>query len=408
MISGRYRLGWIASLWIAAVAARCHDQNSGSSEMLGLAPAEHGATLTLIDEGNVSAAMQGFFLGQFAVSPNGTTALIDDLSSSLTLLDSAGKVRSTTKLSALNLPNPTLIESFRFLDDHSLVFWIGGQRRAIVVDTATTATEFSLANLLPRGDYQMVGVDRNKAIYLTQPRQGTDTNQTIELISVDLLHDISPPVAISLPINGWPPRVSITVPGRLSISSPIPLYPGPRFSIGYDGSLYWTSGDQYEVHLRRPGHPDTVLIRRTVDPVAVSEDERKQFTDEQTARYRYTDSTWIWNGPPVPDHLPAIGELQVDDRGRVWATVPKPSTPLPEAEQYRRAEIDGYPTVRWKSQQAIELFDRDGTFLGRADIPPNAQVASMAVRGERLWLLLVDRQKRRVELHRFRVVLSPG
>ena len=216
------------------------------------------------------------------------------------------------------------------------------------------------------------------------------------------------------PIERWQgARLTAERPG-IRESRSIPFAPTTTWT--WSPLAYFVSANtgQYAITLHRTEGP--LRIERDLPPVPIESDERANHEESVTEGMRRLDPTWRWNGPPIPETKPFISGLRVGHDGRVWVSVAQPSVRLTDAEgaalapneewgegvaigttafTVRPGESPGdflrsRPTVepRWRAPVAYDVFDPDGTFLGRVAMPPRTTLSVM--RGDHVWAITRD------------------
>ncbi|HEX5581048.1 MAG TPA: 6-bladed beta-propeller [Gemmatimonadaceae bacterium] len=160
----------------------------------------------------------------------------------------------------------------------------------------------------------------------------------------------------------------------------------------YDPVGHWTwhphgymvaaFGARYGVELRRPGEPVLRIERAGQPTLPVPPGERSEL-DARFAEMR-RQGRFGRNAPPlrpVPAVKPAIRALATGADGRIWV---RPSMPSVESTE----PVDTTLSIadrprRWKERTAWDVFEPDGTFLGRITLPERAVIHAM--RGDTLW-----------------------
>lgn len=159
----------------------------------------------------------------------------------------------------------------------------------------------------------------------------------------------------------------------------------------YDPASLWTwhphgylvaaFGSRYAVELRRPGEPVLRIERANQPLISVAAAERAELTQMDVDRRRRSGQAGRGAERAVPGEKPFIRALAVGGDGRIWVR--------PYMESVEREEpvdtalpLSDRPR-RWTEAIAWDVFEPDGTFLGRIALPPRATV--MAMRGDLVW-----------------------
>jgi hypothetical protein len=215
------------------------------------------------------------------------------------------------------------------------------------------------------------------------------------------------------PLERWHgPRLTSERPDTWQSMS-VPFNPTTTWTWSPLGYFVSANTGLYAITLHRPtGGP--LRIERDLPPVPLESDERANHEERVTERMRRLDPTWRWNGPPIPETKPFIAQLEVGRDGRLWISVAQPSVRLTDAEIAAASQDEGWgegvaigsiamtvrpgeapfrprpPTVkpRWRAPVAYDVFDPDGTFLGRVAMPPRTNIVRM--RGDHVWAITRD------------------
>jgi hypothetical protein len=152
---------------------------------------------------------------------------------------------------------------------------------------------------------------------------------------------------------------------------------------------YWIQGvsTDYRFALKRPGSP--VIIERVAERVPVTSAEKAEDEYRLTMNMRQTEPGWRWNGPPIPDVKPAFGSILAGRDGRIWVQVPQPGVEGDDPD-YDPKDQRSTPN-RWKEPLAFDVFEEDGTYLGRVHPPEGFQLYPTPVfDGEYVWAVVED------------------
>lgn len=152
----------------------------------------------------------------------------------------------------------------------------------------------------------------------------------------------------------------------------LPLY---RFGMG----IVIPDLDRYAMHV--VGEDGGLLqVRRTQDPVESFDEERENWR-RYAEFYLARGFDEIRLLAELPPNKPFIRSLRIGARGRLWVTVfttaeRLPDEPVPDGQP---------PAIVWREPNVYDVFEPDGTLLGRLSLPRNEYVVDSS--GDDLWLL---------------------
>ena len=155
--------------------------------------------------------------------------------------------------------------------------------------------------------------------------------------------------------------------GAVAIYS-VPFAPSDVWTLSPSGAVIGGVSEDYSFEIR---HPDGRITRvvKDWDPVPVDPDEGEWFKRNATARMRRMFPEWIWNGSDVPSHKPAYSQLLADLSGRIWVRRPGSGYHVDtECHENPLVESDNEEPC-WREHTTWDVFDEEGRFLGKADVP---------------------------------------
>jgi len=115
------------------------------------------------------------------------------------------------------------------------------------------------------------------------------------------------------------------------------------------------------------------VVEKKWDKVQVQLDEARWYHDRSTAQFRGIMPGWAWNGPEVPRYKPAFVGLLPDRSGRIWVRRQGPGIHLEGCDEHPEDSSAFYRNPCWKETFFFDVFDMNGRFLGRVDMPDNLQ-----------------------------------
>jgi hypothetical protein len=167
----------------------------------------------------------------------------------------------------------------------------------------------------------------------------------------------------------------------------VPFAPDETSALHPDGWFIHGISDRYALTLLRPG--GYLRIEREASAVPVGPGEKSEAERQATRNMRSTDPNWRWNGPPIPDSKPYFEEIYAAADGRIWVLV--------ELEGVEQDDPDYDPTDpdsiedRWRARYAFDLFETDGTYVGRVPMPDDmSRFPQPVIRGDQVWAVTRD------------------
>jgi hypothetical protein len=141
----------------------------------------------------------------------------------------------------------------------------------------------------------------------------------------------------------------------------------------------------YAISVSMPGGP-VVRIERNASQVPLAPEERKNF--QEAADARRSNPMLRDNSPSrsVPGKKPFWRALYVDLDGRIWVELYNQGEPFEPTPPPARPGAPSVPPIRWRERRAYDVFQTDGTYLGRVTLPVRTSFAQ--AKGSRVWTLL--------------------
>lgn len=153
-----------------------------------------------------------------------------------------------------------------------------------------------------------------------------------------------------------------------------------------NGEFVAAHGGNYEIVVARNG-AKPLVIRRTMSPVMIDQEERDWEERHILWNMRQTDPRWTWQGPPLPTTKAPMRGMNVSRDGRIWVQVAVASDTIPAAE--RPVYTDSLrPVPRHQTASVYEVFAPTGEFLGRVALPQRARF--IEADGNTVWGIDLD------------------
>ncbi|MFC1558960.1 6-bladed beta-propeller [Gemmatimonadota bacterium] len=151
-------------------------------------------------------------------------------------------------------------------------------------------------------------------------------------------------------------------------SSPLPFGPTFVWAIGSDRSTVAGYADDYSFDIRKP---DGAFVHVQMPSIATPVNDKEwEWWDKRTEVALESDAaSWRRSGPPIPKTKPAFMGFFIDSDGRIWVTRQGVGRKIPNCARgfEDRREVLNNPC--WYSTLILDVFENDGTYLGRIDLP---------------------------------------
>lgn len=196
---------------------------------------------------------------------------------------------------------------------------------------------------------------------------------------------------LEAPDAGWDaPRIEARMEseGGTSVSmNGVPFAPDEQVAYHPDGFFIHGISTRYAFTLLRPGN--WLRIERASEPARVMPGEKDEAEASATRNMRFTDPNWRWNGPAIPDVKPYFEQILPAEDGRIWVVVELPGVEGDDPD-YDPTDPDAVEQ-RWSAPNAFDIFEIDGTYVGRVPAPEEMRLYPRPViRGDYVWAVTRD------------------
>lgn len=230
------------------------------------------------------------------------------------------------------------------------------------------------------------------------PEEGDPNVVYVARFDSDHLAVDSVRIALSAPAS---PMVEVRN-AAFQIRMAVPLSPGNHWALVPDGSYLRGEGSRYLIEWHRIDGTLTT-IGRDVARVAVTLDERRALEQAFVSTLRRVDPTWDGDPLPIPNEKPYFRGIYHGRGGEVWVHLYEPgrvqsvsgeSRP-PIGDRPTEEEMRGlFPDPRDQpvvEPIAFDIFDEDGTYLGKVTAPDGFEISPRPVFGsEHVWAVTRD------------------
>ena len=186
------------------------------------------------------------------------------------------------------------------------------------------------------------------------------------------------------------PQISGRREGNSS-STGVPFSSTIKWTFTPSGSMIGSLTTNYRIDVFR-NSGEVLRIERAFTPMPVTSAEANERERRLTENFRSRFPGWKWNGPSIPDTKPPLVDLFVGERGRLWVQVSQVGEErMSAAEAAAEEDRTGRPQLRFQEPVAFDVFEPDGTYLGRVHTPRGFSVSPHPVfRGDRVWAVSRD------------------
>jgi hypothetical protein len=126
-----------------------------------------------------------------------------------------------------------------------------------------------------------------------------------------------------------------------------------------------------------------VRIDKDFTPVAVGSEERAEIEAGNEWMRKNQGRFMTSEIPPVPTVKPAYAGFDIGEDGQIWVRVYVPAVKVPADDDATPARSDRPPPRTWREPATYDVFEPDGTYLGRIRLPDGVTLA--AHRGDEVW-----------------------
>ena len=155
---------------------------------------------------------------------------------------------------------------------------------------------------------------------------------------------------------------------NMRMTSSVPFAPGTVWRLSPSGAMIAGVSTDYSFEIQYPDGRVTRIVNAG-DEVPIDPEEAAWYKKRATAGMRRGDPEWAWTGNEVPAVKPAYQSLIPDHSGRVWVVRPGPGYHV-EGDCNEDPESDeGSREPCWKQTTTWDVFDAEGRFLGKANVP---------------------------------------
>lgn len=188
------------------------------------------------------------------------------------------------------------------------------------------------------------------------------------------------------------PRVAITITqGALRSTLAAPFQPFAYVGLSPLGFLVTSVSSRYalDLHVPKAAGDQVTSIRRDVPVVQISDAERQDQKEQLEWEITRRGGTASGPAPEVPAVKPFYTGVSYGEEGRMLVAVSLPSEKYKPVIPEVNAGEAPPRVLSWREpKRSFDVFDPDGSYIGRLDLPASTTPASL--RGNTLWATYRD------------------
>ena len=175
-----------------------------------------------------------------------------------------------------------------------------------------------------------------------------------------------------------PPPIAGEVPAN-------PTYFEPQEYWHRNRNGEWVTGfsGAYAITVGSPGR-GALRVERSVPRIPVAGEERRNYQEVADA-FRRSPNVAPSGPATVPSQKPYFRGLESDLDGRIWVDLHGPGEPFEPAPRRVQPGMPAVPPLRWRERRRYDVFGRDGSYLGRIELPPRTTFSE--AKGNRVWAI---------------------
>jgi hypothetical protein len=128
----------------------------------------------------------------------------------------------------------------------------------------------------------------------------------------------------------------------------------------------------------------TLRMERVVPRVALAPEERRNYQEVAEALRRNPNVVTSAAGT-VPEHKPYFRGMQSDLDGRVWVDMHGEGERFEPPPRQTQPGGPPVPSLRWREPRRYDVFARDGSYLGRIELPRRTTLSE--AKGNVVWAI---------------------
>lgn len=175
--------------------------------------------------------------------------------------------------------------------------------------------------------------------------------------------------------------------GQLMVSMALPMAPTAQEAWSPVGVLISGPGAPFTVYVT-DGTGRPLKIEREWKAIPVLPEEKEYWRERVTWQIRLSLPEWKWPGAAIPDTKPAYQGFRISEDGRTWVYLHSVAEPVEPDSGAATPGTAPPPLQRYREPNVFDVFEADGTYLGRVRADRKTEIMSM--RGDRVWGVLTD------------------
>lgn len=323
-----------------------------------------------------------------AVASDERIFVFDDQGPSLKLFDSTGKLARFVGRKGAGPGEFEQVTGMDALPNGGLALWDASHSRVNVYDSSGEFLTQWRVPITGYFTYNGLFTDRESSVLLTLPLGGLGVFGESGYVRFSDMGTIRDTIRIPRWIDSTPQLLGTNSSGQVKVAMTLPFAPTIQDTWSPIGVLVSGPSAPYVLYVTH-GASRPLKIEREWAPVPTLPEERAELRASRTWSMRQSLPEWTWRGPDIPTTKPAYAGFRISEDGRIWVYLHSVAAKTEEADA--AIAVSGMPPppqLRFREPNVFDVFQPDGSYLGRVRPDPRVQV--MRMRHDRVWGVLTD------------------
>jgi hypothetical protein len=326
-------------------------------------------------------------IGAVAVTSDNRVFVFDLQGASLKLFDSSGKFLRFVGHKGAGPGEFEQVNGLDALPNGGLALWDGSHSRVNIYSAA--GNYLSQWRVPVSGFFSSNGLtaDQTGKLVLAIPLTDKPMGES-GFVRFSESGDIQDTVRIPVWRDSIPRVLGTASGGQVMVAVTLPMAPARQDAWSPIGALVSGPSAPFILYVTEgAGRP--LKVQREWKAAPVLPEEKAYWREYVTWQIRWSIPNW--NGPinSIPDTKPAYSGFRIASDGRIWVALHGLAERVEKPDTFSASGgMAPPPVVRFKEPNVFDVFESDGTYLGRVRADRKGEV--LAIRGDKVWGVLTD------------------